>query len=254
MKISVITAVYNRRKTIGDALQSVLSQRDVELDTVVVDGDSDDGTSEIISQLGNQICCSIREPDSGIYDALNKGIAAAQGDVLGFLHADDWMADDQALSRVAQAMADPEVDGVYGDLVYVDAQTPNKVHRYWRSGEYDVRKFRSGWMPPHPTVYFRRGVYERFGDFNLAIKTAADYELLVRMMVRHGVRMKYIPHVMVKMRTGGASNASLKNRLQANADDRAAWTMNGLRPPIGLRLTKPLRKLPQLFWKNASSE
>lgn len=252
MRISLITAVYNRAATIGATIESVASQQlhGVDLEYIVVDGMSDDGTDAVLMEHACVITKSIREHDSGIYDALNKGIATAAGDVLGFLHADDWMADPQTLSRVADAMADPDIDGVYGDLVYVDSQSPDKVHRYWRSGEYNVRKFRSGWMPPHPTVYFRRSLYQRFGDFNCSIKTAADYELLVRMMVRHGVRMRYIPHVMVKMRTGGASNASLKNRLQANADDRAAWTINGLKAPLGLRLTKPLRKLPQFLKKS----
>ncbi|EMI54906.1 glycosyltransferase family 2 protein [Rhodopirellula sallentina] len=251
MRISLITAVFNRATTIGATIESV-SLQDVDgfdLEYIVVDGMSDDGTDTVVMEHARVVTKSIRESDSGIYDALNKGIAAASGDVIGFIHADDWLADPQTLARVADAMSDPDVDGVYGDLVYVDGQTPDKVHRYWRSGEYDVRKFRTGWMPPHPTVYFRRSLYERFGAFDCSIQTAADYELLVRMMVRHGARMKYIPHVMVKMRTGGASNASLKNRMQANADDRAAWVANGLKPPVGLRLTKPLRKLPQFLFK-----
>ncbi|EMI47361.1 glycosyltransferase family 2 protein [Rhodopirellula sp. SWK7] len=252
MRISLITAVYNRAATIGATIESVALQHAdrFELEYIVVDGMSDDGTEAIVAEHASIVTKSIRERDSGIYDALNKGIAAASGDVIGFIHADDWLADANTLARVADAMSDPDVDGVYGDLVYVDGQTPGKVHRYWRSGEYDVRKFCSGWMPPHPTVYFRRSLYERFGTFNCSIKTAADYELLLRMMVRHGARMKYIPHVMVKMRTGGASNASLKNRLRANADDRAAWTINGLKAPLGLRLTKPLRKLPQFLKKS----
>ncbi|MCC9640866.1 glycosyltransferase [Rhodopirellula sp. JC740] len=247
MKFSVITAVYNRGTTIGGAIDSVLSQLDVELELIVVDGNSTDDTPQVIAGYGEQVSKSIREPDTGIYDALNKGLRAATGDVIGFLHADDWLADANVLADVARLMDDPKVDGVFGDLVYVDGQTPDKVHRYWRSGPYDVRKFRTGWMPPHPTVYFRRELYEKYGDFDCSIPTAADYELLVRMMVRHGARMRYIPQVMVKMRTGGASNASLQNRLQANRDDRSAWLRNGLKPPLGLRFTKPLRKLPQFL-------
>jgi glycosyltransferase len=247
MKISVITAVYNRHETIGDALRSVFSQQNVDLETIVVDGDSTDGTSGVISQFGNQVSCSIREPDTGIYNALNKGLRAATGDVIGFLHADDWLADENVLADVSRLMDDPSVDGVYADLDYVDANNRNCVHRRWVSGAYDVRKFRRGWMPPHPTVYFRRGLYERFGLFNEDLRTAADYELLVRMMVRHGAKMAYLPRVTVKMRVGGASNASLANRLNANRDDRQAWLINGLKPPIGLRFTKPLRKLPQFL-------
>ena len=247
MKISVITAVYNRRETIGDALESVLAQQDVDLETIVVDGASSDGTSDVISQFGDQVSKSIREPDTGIYNALNKGLRAATGDVIGFLHADDWLADERVLGDIAEALADPNVDGVYADLDYVDANDRDRVHRRWVSGLYDVRKFRRGWMPPHPTVYFRRELYERFGLFNEDLRTAADYELLVRMMVRHKAKMAYLPRVTVKMRVGGASNASLTNRLKANRDDRQAWLINGLKPPIGLRFTKPLRKLPQFL-------
>jgi glycosyltransferase len=159
------------------------------------------------------------------------------------------LADDSVLGRVTAAMSDESIDGVYGDLVYVDGQQPDRVTRRWISGAYDVSKFRRGWMPPHPTVYLRRRCYEQYGVFNERMKTAADYELLVRMMVKHRITMRYIPHVMVKMRSGGASNASLRNRVNANADDRAAWAMNGLVAPWGLRFTKPLRKLPQFIWK-----
>ncbi|MEZ6061784.1 MAG: hypothetical protein R3C19_15660 [Planctomycetaceae bacterium] len=167
--------------------------------------------------------------------------------MIGFIHADDWLADDGVLNKVAKALADDSIDGVYGDLRYVDARDPHVIRRHWRAGEYDVSKLRFGWMPPHPTVYLRRSCYEQFGAFNLSMKTAADYELLVRMLVKHQIKMKYIPHVMVKMRSGGASNASLRNRLNANRDDRLAWSMNGLTPPFALRFTKPVRKLGQYF-------
>ncbi len=247
MKVSVITAVYNRANTIGDAIDSVLAQKDVELEYIVVDGNSTDDTPGVVVSYGDRITRSIREPDAGIYDALNKGIAAATGDVIGFLHADDWFADDGVLRRVSEGLADEHIDGVYGDLVYVDAESPGRVRRKWVSGDYEVSKFRRGWMPPHPTVYLRRRCYERFGAFNDHMKTAADYELLVRMMVKHQISMRYLPRVMVKMRVGGASNASLRSRVSANADDRSAWVSNGLLPPWGLRLWKPLRKLPQFL-------
>lgn len=247
MKISVITAVYNRASTIGGAIASVLAQHNVDVELVVVDGNSTDDTPQVIAEYGDQVAKSIREPDTGIYNALNKGLRAATGDVVGFLHADDWLAGENVLSDVARLCAESDVDGVYADLEYVDADDQERVHRRWVSGVYDVRKFRRGWMPPHPTVYFRRECYERFGLFNEDLRTAADYELLVRMMVRHGANMAYLPRVTVKMRVGGVSNASLTNRLNANRDDRQAWLINGLKPPLGLRFTKPLRKLPQFL-------
>lgn len=243
----MITAVSNCAATIGDAIDSVLRQQDVELEYIIIDGKSTDGTSDVVARYGDLITRSICEPDAGIYDALNKGIAAATGDVIGFLHADDWFADDGVLRRVSQGLADDSVEGVYGDLDYVEAGFSGRVRRRWVSGDYAVSKFRRGWMPPHPTVYLRRRCYERFGCFNDHMTTAADYELLVRMMVKYRISMRYLPGVMVKMRLGGASNTSLRNRLSANSDDRSAWLCNGLRPPWGLRLTKPLRKLPQFL-------
>lgn len=247
MKISLITAVYNRASTIRGAIDSILAQLDVDLELIVVDGNSTDDTPQVIAEYGEQVSKSIREPDTGIYDALNKGLRTSTGDVIGFLHADDWLADANVLADVSRLMDHPNVDGVYADLDYVDANDRDRVHRRWVSGAYNVRKFRRGWMPPHPTVYFRRELYERFGLFNEDLRTAADYELLVRMMVRHKAKMAYLPRVTVKMRVGGASNASLANRLNANRDDRQAWLINGLKPPIGLRFTKPLRKLPQFL-------
>lgn len=247
MKISVITVVYNRAATIESAIQSVIRQRDVDVEFVIIDGNSNDGTQQVIEGYQDQIQQYVREKDDGIYDALNKGIKAATGDVIGFIHADDFIADEFTLKHVAEAIDDDQIDGVYGDLVYVDSADTERVRRYWKAGEYSADKFRLGWMPPHPTVYLKRYCYEKFGLFNMQMKTAADYELMLRMMVKHKIRMKYIPEVMVKMRSGGASNASIKNRLNANRDDQLAWSMNGLRAPLGLRFTKPLRKIGQFI-------
>lgn len=247
MKISVITVVYNRAATIGSAIESVIKQRDVDVEFIVVDGNSTDGTDQVVSGYRDQIQQYIREPDDGIYDALNKGIKAATGDAIGFIHADDFIAEESTLNHVAQALEAPDVDGVYGDLMYVSEDDTDRITRYWQAGEYAPGKFRFGWMPPHPTVYLKRACYEQFGNFNLEMKTAADYELMLRMMMKHKIRMKYLPEVMVKMRSGGASNASLKNRLNANRDDQLAWSMNGLKAPWGLRFMKPLRKVGQFF-------
>ncbi len=244
LKITVITAVYNRVGTIQQCLESVLGQRDCDVQYIVVDGMSDDGTEQVIDRYRDRIDTVIREPDAGIYDALNKGIRAATGDVVGFLHADDTFADSQVLSRIARAHAERPVDATYGDLDYVDPER-GRVVRHWVSGPFSRRKFFWGWMPPHPTVYLKRAHYQAYGLYNLQMPTAADYELLVRMFVRHRLTAHYIPRVLVNMRVGGSSNASLGNRMKANADDRRAWASNGLTPPPLIRLTKPLRKLPQ---------
>lgn len=245
LKISIVTAVFNRSRTVANAIESVLAQDYPHIEYIVVDGMSTDGTDEIVRRYSDRIAVSIREPDSGIYDALNKGVQAATGDVLGFLHADDFLASDGVISEIARCMVDPGLSGTYGDLVYVDAIDTAKTKRYWVSGRYDAARFRWGWMPPHPTVYLRRECYRDFGLFRRDFQIAADYELLVRMMVRHRISMRYIDRVVVKMREGGKSNASMQNRLTANREDRKAWVVNGMQPPVGLRFSKPLRKLVQ---------
>jgi glycosyltransferase len=247
MHISVVTAVYNRRGTIAGAIQSVASQT-CDLEYVVIDGMSSDGTSEVINQHASCIDNSIREKDGGIYDALNKGVAVSTGDVVGFLHADDLLPDSQAIQRVQEKFHSGDFDAVYGDLMYVDFDNTKKIIRYWNSGEYKRVKFRRGWMPPHPTVYVRKEIYEKFGNYRTDLGSAADYECMIRLLYRHELRVGYIPHVQVKMRVGGESNASFKNRLNANQSDRQAWLENGFKPPFGLRFTKPLSKLPQ-YWQ-----
>lgn len=248
MKISLITAVYNRERTIGDAIASVKNCGRNDLEYLVIDGDSTDGTQQVVEQAGETVHAYVREPDGGIYDALNKGIERSSGDVIGFLHADDLLADSEALDSIADLFESGDFDAVYADLTYVDAMNPQRVVRYWKSGSYNVQKFRSGWMPPHPTVYIRRSVYDRFGGYRTDLGSAADYECMVRLMVKHQIRVGYLPRVTVKMRVGGESNASIKNRLKANQADCAAWAANGLRAPLGLRFSKPLRKLPQ-YWR-----
>lgn len=245
MKISVVTAVYNRQETIADAIQSVACQTCRDLEYVVVDGLSNDGTADIVEKHRDVIHQSIREKDSGIYDALNKGINASTGDVVGFLHADDLFVDSDVITRVKQKFTSGNYDAVYSDLTYVAFDDLDRIIRYWCSGDYSRRKFWFGWMPPHPTVYVRREIYEQFGSYRIDHGSAADYECMVRLMVKNQIRVGYIPNVAVKMRVGGESNASIKNRLKANEADRKAWEENGLKPPFGLRFTKPLSKLPQ---------
>lgn len=231
------------------AIESVRCQNYSDLEYITVDGMSDDGTEEVIRKNASAIARSVRESDTGIYDALNKGLNAATGDVVGFLHADDFLASGDVIQQVADRFQSGDFDAIYGDLVYVNADHPETVVRYWKSGEYRKDRFRLGWMPPHPTVYVRREAYEQYGVYRTDIGSQADYECLLRLMYRHSIRVGYIPEVLVKMRLGGESNVSLKNRLRANAGDRAAWTANGLKPPFGLRLTKPLSKLTQYFRK-----
>lgn len=266
--LSIITTTCNAAATLRHCLASLSAQemgRDpcaasspFELEHVIVDGGSHDGTLEIIREYCAGPAAGRRfpprwvsEPDQGLYDALNKGIGMASGEVIGILHADDYYADERVLSRVAQLFEDPAVQACYGDLLYVTTaargESPARVVRYWKAGPYRAGKFSRGWMPPHPTFFVRKAVYAQHGLFSLELGTAADYELMLRFLVRHGITCRYIPEVLVCMRTGGMSNATLGNRLRANRMDRAAWRVNGLRPAPWTIALKPIRKIPQYF-------
>jgi len=247
IKISIITVVRNGAKTIRDCIESVQSQRH-KAEHIIVDGASTDGTLDIIDEYRSNLSLVISEPDNGIYDAMNKGIQLATGDVVGFLNADDFYPNPEVLSRVVNAFENTRVESCYGDLVYVHPTRTAQVKRFWRSGPYDPYRFFFGWMPPHPSFFVRRSIYETHGSFNLTLGTAADYELMLRFLLKQNVSTLYIPEVLVKMRAGGLSNSSVKNRMQANQMDRQAWVVNGLRPYPWTLLLKPLRKLPQYFF------
>ena len=252
--LTVVTAVFNRAGTINRTIKSVLSQTYENVEYIVVDGLSDDGTSEIVDGYSDRIDKIFRGKDDGIYDALNKGITAATGKYIGFLHADDHFTSSRVLAKVADKLTSEDFDAVYADLDYFSARK-NKTTRSWIAREYDVTKFRWGWMPPHPTVYIKRNVYEKYGGYRCDLGTAGDYECMVRMMVKHQISVGYIPEVTVNMRVGGESNASLVNRFAANEQSYRAWIVNGLKPPFGLRFSKPLSKLPQyLFSANRKIE
>lgn len=249
MKISVITAVYNRAATVGDALRSSLAQTHADVERVVVDGASADGTLDVVRGFGDSVDTLVSERDGGIYDALNKGLRLARGDVVGFLHADDVFADDEALARVADAMADEGVVAVYGDLVYVSKNDMSHVIRHWQAGPFTAADLARGWMPPHPTLYVRRSAYERLGYFNARLRIAADYDWMLRLMRSDLGRLAYVPHVQVRMRTGGDSNRSVGNILRKSGEDFRALRSNGFSLPEAAvcLLAKNLRKLPQLL-------
>lgn len=247
MKISVITATYNCGETLPTTLQSLATQTHADIEHLVMDGGSKDHTLHLVRDWTAHPIALESGKDKGIYDALNKGIAKASGEIVGFLHADDVLQDERVLEKIARAFDDPQVQIVYGDLVYVDQQDLNRVIRTWHSGEFDRRKLRTGWMPPHPTFYARRSVYERLGGFDLRYRIAADYDCMLRILSAQGVRTAYLPEVLVRMRTGGISNRSLRNILQKSREDLDIARRNG----VGGWSTVALKNLSKIsqFWK-----
>ena len=243
MTVSVVTVTFNAAATVAEAVESVVSQRgDFTLDYHIVDGASTDDTLEKLAPFEDRIAQLTSASDSGLYDAMNRGVARAKGDIIGILNADDRFADDRVIADVLDAFDATGADAIYADLDYV-REDGHTVTRQWRSGH--PGNWRKGWMPPHPTLFMKRELYEQGGLFNLTLQSAADYELMLRFFHFRGAELAYLPRVTVKMRTGGQSNASLGNRLRANAEDARAWKLNGARPPRLLRLQKPLRKVTQ---------
>jgi glycosyltransferase len=244
---SIVTVVYNARATIQSCLESVRRQR-VDYEHIVIDGASTDGTLSILRdyEAAGRIRL-VSEPDDGIYAAMNKGMALCQGDIVGFLNADDFYASDDTLQRVLAPFRSSNTDSVYGDLAYVDSKDLSRMVRFWRSGSVRPGSFYFGWMPPHPTFFVRREVYSRHGGFRTDLGSAADYELILRFLFKHRISTHYVRETLIKMRTGGISNASIKNRLAANQMDRLAWRVNGLKPHPWTLTLKPLRKLGQFF-------
>lgn len=245
MKISIITIAYNSEETIEDTIKSVLAQSHEDLEYILVDGASKDGTMDIVNKYKSRISTIISEPDKGIYDAMNKGVLAASGAVIGILNSDDFYADDDVLKDVNAKFEKSPIEGLYADLVYVDRNDPQRIIRNWKSGEYQHGQFRKGWMPPHPTFFVKKACYDRLGIYNTSLRSAADYELMLRFIHKEEIKLAYLPRIITKMRVGGQSNVSLKNRIKANKEDRKAWEMNGLKPGLFTLIRKPLSKIKQ---------
>jgi glycosyltransferase len=246
MKISVVTAVYNRHATIGEALASVANQRCADIEHVIQDGGSTDGTKEVITGQIDPRIAFFSEPDGGIYDAINRGIQRTSGAVIGLMHSDDFFAAPDILTRVAKMMEDPDIDGVYGDLDYVAANDTTRIIRRWRSGAYDPKKLGRGWMPPHPTLYLRREVFETYGLYDTSFGISADYDAMLRYLAKGQIKLAYIPDVMVKMRVGGESNKSLRKILQKSREDYRAIRRNEV-GGVGTLAFKNLCKLQQFL-------
>lgn len=247
MKISIVTIAYNSAATIRTTIDSVLAQTYQDIEYIVVDGASKDETMSIVQSYGNRIHRVISEPDQGIYDAMNKGVRIATGDVIGVLNSDDFYGDERVIQDIVRTIQEHDADAVYADLVYVDRDQTDRVVRRWNSGPYVPGQFLQGWMPPHPTFFLKRAMYEAHGVYSTELKSSADYELMLRMLHRYKAKVAYLPRVITKMRLGGVSNVSWKNRWRANQEDRLAWKMNNLHPHWTTLIRKPLSKLAQFL-------
>lgn len=249
MKVSIITISYNSAETIEDTIRSVVSQSYPDIEYIIVDGKSTDATMSIVERYNTRIDKAISEPDKGLYDAMNKGIRMATGDIIGVLNSDDFYCDEHVIRDMVQLFERTKCDGAYADLLYVHRNDTTRIVRTWKAGQYTEGKFLRGWMPPHPTFFVKAEVYHKYGLFNTAFRSAADYEIMLRFIHKHCIRIAYLPRVITHMRTGGQSNVSLRNRIKANMEDRLAWKVNGLRPGLFTLTRKPLSKIVQYFRK-----
>lgn len=226
-----------------------MSQTYTNIEYIIIDGLSTDNTLEIVTKYKDKITKIVSEKDNGLYDAINKGIKLATGDIIANLNSDDFYIDNNVIADVVEKIEKENTDSLYADLYYVDAIDTNKVVRHWKSGNYKHGLFYKGWMPPHPTFFVKKSVYEKYGTFNLQLKSAADYEIMLRFIHKYKIKISYLPRVVVRMRIGGVSNVSLLNRIKANREDKQAWLINDLKPKPYTLLFKPLSKLGQFLKK-----
>ena len=248
MKVSLITVTYNSARYLEDCIRSVKYQDYHDIEHIIVDGKSTDGTVDIIKKHSGEIANWISETDRGMYDAINKGIKLATGDIIGILNSDDVFASADVVSEIVACFKEHGVDAVYGDLVYVQKNNINKVVRLWKGFSYKRLRFRYGWMPAHPTFYIQRKLIEEYGGYENHYFTAADYEFMARYLYRHKISARYLPKLIVKMRIGGQSNVTLKGRLRANRRDYLAMKKNRIPLPFLASILKPIIKLHQYYY------
>jgi len=249
MKVSIITPVLNAAESIGLTLESVKYQSYGNIEHIVVDGKSKDDTLAIIAKYATHSpnLRILSEIDTGIYNAINKGIAMASGEVIAILNAGDVYNSTEIINKIVGTFGKEKVDSIYGDLVYVKKNNYKKIVRYWESGSYNRDNFYRGWMPPHPSFFVRKIVVERLGQYNESLNISSDYEFMLRLLFKEKISTYYIPRVMVSMPEGGKSNKSIKNRIIANMEDRRAWRINDLFPKRYTLFRKPFSKISQLY-------
>lgn len=250
MKISIITVVLNNSSYIEDCIISVLDQTFKDIEYIIIDGGSTDGTIDIIKKYEKKISKWMSEPDNGTYDAMNKGIKHAKGDIIGFLNADDIYYNDDVLERVVSVLEDSRIDACYADLVYVDKQDTEQVIRYWHSQQFKPGLFKKGWVPPHPTFFVKKKIYDHCGGFDLKYKLAADFELMARFLEYYKINVYYVPEIFVKMRLGGVTNKSIFNIIKQNFEIIDACKKNNIEVFIPMFLiNKFFSKIKQFYLK-----
>ena len=247
MKVSIITVCYNSQETIQDTIKSVIDQTYQDIEYIIIDGGSWDRTLDIISKYKDQITKVVTGPDDGIYDAMNKGISLATGDVLSILNSDDFYINNFTIEKVVRTMSENNVDSSYSDAVYIHKNDIEKSVRYWKSSHFSKKLFRIGWMPQHATFFAKRCFYEKYGAFRTDFPIAADYELMLRFLYRYEISTTYISEPLVKIRTGGRSAPSPTRVIRNILENNKAWRVNGIKPSLFTFLLKPLLKVPQYF-------
>lgn len=242
MKISIITSTYNSEKTIKDTLDSILNQTYNDIELLIIDGKSKDNTVEIVrhyEKLFHGRLRYISEPDKGIYDAMNKGIRLATGDIIGILNSDDLYMDNKVLEDIANAFVQSNVDAIYGNLIFVEENDTNKIVRTWKGSQYQPESFLNGWHPAHPTFYVRREVYEKYGVFDISFNVSADFELMLRFIEKYRISNLYLDRTLIRMRMGGESTGSIKKIITGNKNVLRAFEKNGFKVSI----TYPIKRL-----------
>jgi glycosyltransferase involved in cell wall biosynthesis len=245
MKVSIITTAFNSAKTIEDTIKSVINQSYSDIEYIIIDGGSTDGTLDIVNKYKEKISKIISEKDNGVYDAMNKGIRLSTGDIVGILNSDDFYTSNTVIEKVVSTIENDNVDCVWGDLVYVDKVNINKVIRNWKSSPYQDGNFQKGWHPPHPTFFCRKNVYEKYGLFREDLSTSADFELMLRFLEKNKISSSYIPETLVKMRNGGLSNNNYWNIIKNNISCYKAFKINDLKVDLFFIIKKLLYKIKQ---------
>ena len=252
MKVSIVTVCYNSVKTISHTIESVLAQIYPQIEYIIVDGSSTDGTVDIIKSFEDRISVIISEPDHGIYDAINKGIKLSTGSIIGILNSDDFFTDNHVIEQVVEAFSNKEIDAVFGDVQFVNSTNTSKILRYYSSKKFSPAKFRYGFMPAHPSFYIKRELFEKFGYYKTDYKIGADFELLIRFLYINHIKYKYLEMPFVNMRTGGVSNKSIFSNYTLNKEIARACSENGIKTNLFFIYSKYFIKIFQYFGNNTT--